>query len=75
MHSENADVETDPAQPQPSTSATPAGLALGEDETKDGWKKVERKHNGKGKEKRMAGNAKEVSVPFWADKAQGSGVV
>jgi hypothetical protein len=52
MHSQHADVETDPAQPQPSTSATATGPALRKDETKDGWKKVERKRIGKRKEKR-----------------------
>jgi hypothetical protein len=74
MHSGCANVETDPTQPQPSTSATATGPALREDKTEDGWKKVERKREGKGKEKRGAGNGKEVSVPSWADKARGGGV-
>jgi len=38
---------------------------LREGETEDVWKKVERKREGKGKEKRGPGNGKEVSVPSW----------
>jgi hypothetical protein len=68
MHSERADVETDPAQPQPSASAAATGPALREDETEDGWKKVERKRNGKRKEKSEVGNGKEVSDLSWAIK-------
>jgi hypothetical protein len=50
------------------------GPALREDETQDGWEKVERKHEGKGKEKCGAGNGKEVSVSSWAGNARGRGV-
>jgi len=72
MHSEHADVETDPAQPPPSTSATAAGPAPRHGDTDEGWKKVERKRNGKG-EKRGAGFGREVGVTSWADKARGRG--
>jgi hypothetical protein len=74
MHSEHADVETDPAQPPPSTSATAAGPAPRHGDTDEGWKKVERKRKGKG-EKRGAGFGREVGVPSWADKARGRGGV
>jgi len=71
-HSEHADVETDPAQPSPSTSATAAGPAPLHGNTDEGWKKVERKRNGKG-EKRGAVFGREVGVPSWAGKARGRG--
>jgi len=62
----HAGVETNPAQPAPSTSATgPAPRH----ETDEGWKKVERKRKGKGKEKKGV-ERKEGSVPSWADKAR-----
>jgi len=47
MHSEHADVETDPAQSPPSTSATAAGPAPRPGDMDEGWKKVERKRKGK----------------------------
>jgi len=47
---------------------------LSEDETEDRWEKVEKKHKGKEKEKRRAGNRKDVSASSWADKARGRGV-
>jgi len=74
MHSEHADVGTDPAQPPPSTFATAAGPAPRHGDTNEGWKKVERRRNGKG-EKREAGFGREVGVPSWADKARGRGGV
>ena len=74
MHSEHADVETDPAQPPPSTSATAAGPAPRHGDTDEGWKKVGGKRNGKG-EKRGAGFGSEVGAPSWADKARGRGGV
>ena len=74
MRSEHADVETDPAQPPPSTSATAAGPAPRHGDTDEGWKKVERKRNGKG-EKRGAGFGREGGTPSWADKARGRGGV
>jgi len=74
MHSEHADVETDPAQPPPSTSATAAGPAPRHGDTDEGWKKVERKRNGKG-EKRGAGFGREAGVPSWAGKARDRGGV
>ena len=67
-------METDPAQPPPSTSATAAGRVPRDGDTDEGWKKVERKCNGKG-EKRGAGFGREVGVPPWADKARGRGRV
>ena len=66
-------METDPAQPAPSTSATASGPAPRHGETDEGWKKVERKRKGKGKEKKGK-DRKEGSVPSWADKARGRGV-
>jgi len=45
----HAGVEADPA---PSTSATATELAPRHGETDKGWKKVERKRKGKGKEKK-----------------------
>jgi hypothetical protein len=44
-------------------SATAPGPALGEDETDDGRKKFERKHNGKGKEKRGRTRRRGASCP------------
>jgi hypothetical protein len=73
MHSVHAGVETNPAQPAPSTSATATGPAPRHGETDEGWKKVERKRKGKGKEKKGK-DWKEGSVPSWADKARGRGV-
>jgi len=70
MHSEHADVESDPAQPPPSTSATAAGPAPRHGDTDEGWKKAERIRKGKG-EKRGAGFGREVGVPSWAGKARG----
>jgi len=67
-------VGTDPAQPPPSTFATAAGPAPRHGDTNEGWKKVERRRNGKG-EKREAGFGREVGVPSWADKARGRGGV
>jgi len=52
MYSDRSDVETDPAQPAPSTTATATGPAPRHGEMDEGWKKVERKHKGKGKEKK-----------------------
>jgi hypothetical protein len=47
-------VETNPAQYQPSTSATATGTALRDDETEDGWKKVEKTRKGLEREGREA---------------------
>ena len=66
-------VETNPAQPAPSTSATATGPAPRHGETDDGWEKAERRRKGKWKEKKGV-ERKEESVPSWADKARGRGV-
>jgi len=54
MHSEHADVETNPAQHPPSTSATATGSAPRHGNTDEGWKKVERKRNKKGEKRGQA---------------------
>ena len=46
-HHLHADVETDPAQPPPSTSTKVAGLAPRHGDTDEGWKKLERKRKEK----------------------------
>jgi len=63
MHSLHAGMETDPAQPAPSTSATATGPASRHGGTDKGWKKVERKRKGKRKkEKEVRGGTIYVTV-------------
>jgi len=64
---------TNPTQPAPSISATATGPAPRLGETDEGWKKVERKRKGNGRETKGV-ERKEGSVPSWADKARGRGV-